>query len=101
MQNVGLRKSTQCGKTVTMSQVSEFADAIGRQKLAQALDVGPTAVSNAVVRGCFPSSWFLVCQGLAREAGIACAPDLFRMRPAEGPRGTDTDGVHQGAPSCP
>jgi hypothetical protein len=58
----------------------EFADTIGRRKLASANGVGLTAVSNAVVRGHFPSSWYLVCKDLAKEAGIDCPPALFKMR---------------------
>lgn len=48
--------------------------------MADALDVGATAVSNAVVRGWFPSSWFLVVNDLAGERGIPCPPDLFKMK---------------------
>lgn len=63
-----------------MMNASEFADALGRKKLADAVGVGTTAVSNAVVRGWFPASWFLVCDGLAGRAGVPCPPHLFRMR---------------------
>ena len=60
----------------------QLADAIGRKQMAEYLDVGATAVSNAVVRGWFPSSWFLVCKDLAEQAGINCPPALFKMREA-------------------
>lgn len=59
---------------------SEFADSVGRNNLASRLGVGLTAVSNAVVRGKFPGSWFSVGQELALEAGIACPPELFSQR---------------------
>lgn len=62
-----------------MMTASELADAIGRKKLVAALPVGATAVSNAVVRGRFPSSWFLVVCRLAEEAGVVCDPALFGM----------------------
>jgi hypothetical protein len=62
-----------------MMTASELADAIGRKKLVAALPVGATAVSNAVVRGRFPSSWFLVACRLAEEAGVECDPALFGM----------------------
>jgi hypothetical protein len=62
-----------------MMTASEFADAIGRKKLVAALPVGATAVSNAVTRGRFPSSWFLVANRLAEEAGVECDPALFGM----------------------
>ena len=63
-----------------MTTASQLADALGRKTIADALDVGLTAVSNAVVRGWFPSSWFLVMESLAKEAGIPCPPELFKMR---------------------
>lgn len=62
---------------------SDFADAVGRKRLADALQVGATAVSNAVVRGWFPSSWFLVAKQLAESAGVECQPQLFGMRMAD------------------
>lgn len=58
----------------------EFADAVGRKKIAEALKVRPTAVSNHVVRGAFPASWFLVLRALSREAGVPCPESLFDMR---------------------
>lgn len=57
-----------------------FANAVGRKSMADALGVKPTAVSNAVVRGTFPASWFLVLQALAREKKAECPPELFGMR---------------------
>ncbi len=65
-----------------MMTASDFADAIGRKKLADALDVGASAVSNAVVRGWFPSSWFVVSKNLAEIASVECPPELFGMRGA-------------------
>ena len=59
---------------------SEFADAIGRKTLADTFGVGLTAVSNAVVRGRFPSSWYVASCTLASEAGIQCPPDLFGQK---------------------
>lgn len=49
--------------------------------MAEALQVLPTAVSNAVVRGTFPPSWFKTCTRLAKKAGIDCPPELFNQRP--------------------
>lgn len=60
-----------------MINAPQFADAIGRKKMADALDVGLTAVSNAVVRGKFPASWFTVCEMLADLEGVECPPELF------------------------
>lgn len=63
-----------------MSNALDFADAVGRKNIADALGVGLTAVSNAVTRGRFPSSWFMACKGLADQAGVDCPSDLFGMR---------------------
>lgn len=63
-----------------MTSASDIADAIGRKTIADALGVGLTAVSNAVVRGWFPSSWFLVIGELAERAGRDCPPELFKMK---------------------
>lgn len=63
-----------------MTTASELADALGRKTIADALGVGLTAVSNAVVRGWFPSSWFLAVKSVADAAGQECPPALFKMR---------------------
>lgn len=63
-----------------MSTASELADALGRKTIADELGVLPTAVSNAVVRGWFPSSWFLAVKAIADREGVACPPELFKMR---------------------
>lgn len=68
-----------------MTTSHDLADAVGRKKIADALGVLPTAVSNAVVRGWFPSSWFLVVKSLADEVGQACPPELFKMRVSDTP----------------
>lgn len=60
---------------------SDLADALGRKIIADALGVLPTAVSNAVVRGWFPSSWFLAVKSLAESRGVECPPELFKMKP--------------------
>lgn len=72
-----------------MTPAEQFAAAVGRRNIADAAGVGLTAVSNAVVRGRFPSSWFLICQELAEKAGVACPPELFGMRVAEHTQNVD------------
>ena len=67
-----------------MMTASEFANALGRANIAEASGVGLTAVSNAVVREWFPSSWYLACKSLADKAGIGCPPELFKMKVADG-----------------
>lgn len=69
-----------------MMTAHELADAIGRQKMQDALDVGATAISNAVIRGWFPPKWFIVCSALAKEAGTECPPQLFGMRQRHTPQ---------------
>lgn len=63
-----------------MNTTSHIADALGRKKIADALGVGLTAVSNAVVRGSFPASWFVAVSKLARDANVECPPHLFQMK---------------------
>lgn len=57
-----------------------IADALGRKAIAEAVGVGETAVSNAVVRGKFPPSWFLVLSEMSKERGVECPPALFGMK---------------------
>jgi len=88
--NVGLHLSTICGYDDCMSITSsQLADAIGRKQMAKLLGVGDTAVSNAVVRGWFPSSWFLVCKDLAKQVGAECPPALFKMREPDNTQNVD------------
>ncbi len=72
-----------------MINASQFADALGRRRIAEANGVVLQAVSNAVVRGWFPSSWFLVCKTLADEANVECPPALFKMNEPDNTRNVD------------
>lgn len=63
-----------------MMTASHIADTVGRKAIAKAAQVGETAVSNAVVRGKFPSSWYFVVAPLAASHGIECPPALFGMK---------------------
>ena len=81
-----------------MTTSHDLADAIGRKKMADALRVLPTAVSNAVVRGWFPSSWFLVVKALADEVGQDCPPALFKLKTHD-PRTVDRVSKRQAAPA--
>jgi hypothetical protein len=82
-----------------MSTPSNIADALGRSQMAEALGVGKTAVSNAVVRGKFPPSWFLVISRMAAGLEIPCPPSAFGMvTPKEdNPQSTDCE---QSFPDC-
>lgn len=52
--------------------------------MSESLGVGATAVSNSVVSGKFPPSWFVVMQALCKDAGIECPPSLFGMKSTNG-----------------
>lgn len=78
-----------------MTTASDLADALGRKTIADALGVLPTAVSNAVVRGWFPSSWFLAVKAIADRMGQDCPPELFKMR-AHNPSSVDSAASLQG-----
>ncbi len=52
--------------------------------MSEALGVGATAISNSVVSGKFPPSWFVVMQALCKDAGIECPPSLFGMKSTVG-----------------
>lgn len=81
-----------------MTTARDIADAVGRKRLADTLGVGETAVSNAVVRGWFPSAWFLVVKDLADGAAVDCPPALFKMRLA-GSQNVDSGAHVQVAPA--
>ena len=78
-----------------MITAPQLADALGRKEMSKRLGVGTTAISNAVVRGWFPSSWFLVCEKLADEMNVDCPPALFNMRESD-----DTPNVDSAQQSC-
>lgn len=78
-----------------LTTASNLADRLGRQHIADACGVGLTAVSNAVVRGSFPPSWFLAVQVLAAKSGVECPPSLFGMK--DTPQGVDIAILVQGA----
>ena len=63
-----------------MIKISDFVDALGRAEIAKATGVGLTAVSNAVVGGKFPSSWYAAIKNLAEHRGMECPEGLFKMR---------------------
>lgn len=76
---------------MTMITALEFADRIGRRAMADALNVGLTAVSNNVVKGSYPSSWYLALKRLADDAAVECPPALFRMKEGRPSQDVDAD----------
>lgn len=79
---LALQSFTKCGNMRLMTTAIDIADALGRKKMADTLDVGVTAVSNAVVRGSFPAAWFLAVSEMCAGRGIDCPPSLFNMKAA-------------------
>ncbi|WP_027242535.1 hypothetical protein [Pseudophaeobacter arcticus] len=67
-----------------MNNISQIADIIGRKVIAETLQVGSTAVSNAIARGAFPASWYLSIQALCEERELEFDPSWFSMiRPSK------------------
>lgn len=66
-----------------MNAVIEICQAVGRKKIAARLGVGATAVSNAVVAGVFPASWFAVISDACKEAEVECPREAFNWKIAE------------------
>ncbi|WP_152615645.1 hypothetical protein [Leisingera sp. ANG-M1] len=64
-----------------MSYTSEqLINKIGRENISLRIGVGLTAISNAVVRGKMPSSWY---EGVKKECdlqGIECPTTLFSFK---------------------
>ena len=62
-----------------MMNVNQIADVIGRKAIADTVQVGATAVSNAIARGSFPASWYLSIRVLCEERGVPCETAWFAM----------------------
>lgn len=65
-----------------MQTLTEIADTLGRDELCRRLNVGETAIFNAIAKGYFPSGWFGVMTILARERGVSIPFDKFNWRKA-------------------
>ncbi len=70
-------------KSERTKQISEIFKEIGRQRIGESLDIGATAISNAVVDGSLPPSWFPTVRRLGIEAGIEVPERLFSWRKPE------------------
>lgn len=74
-----------------MTEARKIAETIGYREIAAAVGVGTTAVSNAVVRGKFPASWFVAVSQLCATRELECSAEAFGMRlPAMGSLGDST-----------
>ena len=68
-----------------MMDTQEMASTLGRRNIASAVGVGLTAVSNHVVGGIFPASWYLAILFLCEQTGVECPENLFAfIEPREG-----------------
>lgn len=57
--------------------VQSICDALGRRRIADAIGVRLTSVSNAIVDGRFPARWFHVVDRLCAESELPCPHQLF------------------------
>ena len=60
-----------------MKTVRDIVYGVGRDELTSALGFGKQAVSNAIAKNKFPSSWHAVVKSLADEAGIDVPESMF------------------------
>lgn len=67
--------------------VADICDHLGRKEIAMKVGRRVTAVSNAVVEGVFPASWFTVIEAMCAAKGISCPRRLFNFLPV-----TETQG---------
>jgi hypothetical protein len=73
----GVDKTTFSEHNCHMIDMRSTIDQIGAANLAQALGYGQTAISNAVSRGAFPPSWYLVVTDLAKKRGVEVPKEMF------------------------
>ncbi len=59
---------------------ARIANLIGRRKIADELGVSYSAVSNHVVEGVFPASWYKVIKHLAAENHVSVEESLFKFK---------------------
>lgn len=59
---------------------SAICDALGRKAIAERLNVGATAVSNASAENRFPASWYAAIKDMCEAAEIACPLDAFNWK---------------------
>lgn len=64
------------------TNISDFADTVGRSNIAKLMGVGATAVSNRVVIGHFPAWWFNDLEAFCIENGVDCPRSLFNWKPS-------------------
>lgn len=72
-----------------MVSTTHIAKELGQRSMADALGVSPTAVNNAVSRGFFPTSWFLVVREMCAARGIECPDEIFNFKSPVGAAGSE------------
>lgn len=60
--------------------VRDVVNEIGRDRIANVLGVKQAAISNVVVSGAFPTSWYMVVKDLADETGAEAPDYLFKFK---------------------
>lgn len=60
-----------------MMTVEKICDEVGRKKLANALNVTKSAITNAISAGKFSPRWYRVVSALCADKGIQCPDALF------------------------
>jgi hypothetical protein len=64
-----------------MQTAKEISARFGQRTIAATLGVSVGAVSNAVVRGQFPASWYVAIQSLCNRDGELCPVEAFAFKP--------------------
>ncbi len=64
-----------------MSSARQIVTQLGSRRVADALGVSKSAVTNATARGELPASWFVVLSHLCGDEGIDCPLDAFGFKP--------------------
>lgn len=57
--------------------VASICEVVGRKVLADRLNVGKTAIGNAVSENLFPARWYIEVKALCDAHGIDCPEALF------------------------
>jgi len=63
-----------------MNKARHIADALGRNAIADTLNVSPDAVSISVRRTKFPASWYPAIRDMCSANGAECPEDAFNWK---------------------
>ena len=62
------------------AEIKKLVATIGRKRLSSLLQLGSSAISNAVSRGYFAADCYLTVKSECQKHGIACSDDLFGFK---------------------